>query len=148
MRYWSKGLARRSALNIDWSEGARDLSVEDSQALLASVVPIERVRGELPPTGAQVIVAGDTQPPIVWRYISILATKDFEDIVRMATGPGMVKFLVAHPSGRKLFLALARFLMAFSATYIGTWLRVRLGRHSDHRDRPRTEVAETPGRPR
>lgn len=114
MRYWSKGLARRSFLNIDWSEEATEISVEDGQALLASVVPIQRVRGELPPEGAQVIVAGDTQPPIVWRYISILAKEDFENIVKLATGPGMVKFLTANPTGRRLFLRLGRFLAVFS----------------------------------
>ena len=128
MRYWSKGLARRSALNIDWSKGATEISVEDGQVLLASVMPIQRVRGELPPEGSQVIVAGDTQPPIVWRYISILATEDFESIARLATGPGMVKFLTAHPGGRRLFFRLGRFLMVFSVKYIGTWILVRLAR--------------------
>ncbi len=126
MRYWSKGLARRSALNIDWSEKARKISVEDGQALLASIMPIQRVRGELPPEGAQVIVAGDTQPPIVWRYISFLATKDFESIVKLATGPAMVKFLAGRPGGMRLFFRLARFLMVFSAKYVWIWLRVKL----------------------
>ena len=128
MRYWSKGLARRSFLNIDWSEEATEISVEDGQALLGSVVPIQRVRGELPPQGAHVIVAGDTQPPIVWRYISILTTEDFENIVKLATGPGMVKFLTANPRGRRLFLRLGRFLAGFSVKYVGTWLRVKFRR--------------------
>ncbi len=126
MRYWSKGLARRSALNIDWSEQARQTTVQDGQALLASVMPLQRVRGELPPVGAQVIVSGETQPPIVWRYISILTTGDFESIVKLATGPGMVKFLTANPRGRRLFLTLGRFLAVFTVTYLGTWLRVRV----------------------
>lgn len=126
MRFWSKGLARRSALNIDWSDEATEISVEDAQAFLASTIPLNRVRGELPPEGAQVIVAGDTQPPIVWRYITILAGEDFESIVRLATGPGMVRFLTAHPRGRRLFLRLGLFLVVFSVKYIGTWLRVKL----------------------
>ncbi len=140
MRYWSKGLARRSALNIDWSEEAREISVEDGQALLASVMPIQRVRGELPPEGAHVIIAGDTQPPIVWRYISILAREDFENIVKLATGPGMVKFLTADPGGRRLFLRLGRFLSVFSVKYIGTWLRVKF-RRADRSGEPVPQAA-------
>ncbi len=128
MRYWSKGLARRSALNIDWSEQARHTTVEDGQALLASVMPLQRVRGELPPAGAQVIVSGETQPPIVWRYISILTAEDFVNIVKLATGPGMVKFLTANPRGRRLFLTLGRFLAVFTLTYVGTWFRVKVSR--------------------
>ncbi len=127
MRYWSKGLARRGALNIDWSDEATEISVEDGHALLASVVPIKRIRGEPPPPGLQVIVAGDTQAPVVWRYISILAREDFESIVKLATGPGMVKFLTAHPRGRRLFLSLGRFLVGFSVKFLGTWVRVRVG---------------------
>lgn len=141
MRYWSKGLARRSTLNIDWSDEATEISVEDGQALLASMMPVQRIRGELPPEGTQVIVAGDTQPPIVWRYISILAMEDFESIVKLATGPGMVKFLGAHPRGRRLFLRLGRFLAVFSVKYVGTWLRVKFQR-LDRSDRPVPETAE------
>lgn len=128
MRYWSKGLARRSFLNIDWSKGAAEISVENGRDLLGSVIPIHRVRGELPPEGAQVIIAGDTRPPIVWRYVSVLASEDFQNIVRLATGSGMVEFLTRHPKGRRLFLKLARFLVAFSVKYVGTWLRVKARR--------------------
>jgi phage FluMu protein gp41 len=140
MRYWSKGLARRSVLNIDCSAEATEISVEDGQAFLASVIPIERLRGELPPHGAQVIVAGDTQPPIVWRYIGILTTEDFENLMKLATDPGMVSFLIANPRGRRLFLRLARFLVVFSVQYVGTWLRVKF-RRADRSGEPVQQAA-------
>ncbi len=137
MRYWSKGLADRSVLNIDWSEKARRISVEDGRALLASVIPSRSIRGDLPPEGAHVVVAGDTQPPIVWRYISVLTAEDFDHIVKLATGAGMVRFLAGQPRGRRLFLRLARLLLGFSVKYIRTWERVKLCPSGSRRDRSR-----------
>lgn len=121
MRYWSKGLGRRSTLHIDWSKGATQIMIEDGQKLLASVVPSHLVQGELPSGGAQVVIAGNTLPPIVWRYISVLRKEDFEDIVKLATSQGVAEFLARCPGGRRLFLKLAWFLVVFLFRYPWTW---------------------------
>lgn len=129
MNYWSKGLGRR-ALIIDWSKGATEISVEEAQQLLATVIPLHQIRGELPPRGAQIIVAGNTRPPIVWRYISVLARADFESIVKLVTSPAMVRFLVGNRKGWGLFAKLAGFLVVFSLKYSWAWLggKILVGR--------------------
>lgn len=131
MKYWSKGLGRR-ALDIDWSRGATEISIQDGQQLLASVIPVHHLRGELPPGGVQVVVAGNTRPPIVWRYISVLATGDFENILKLVTSPGMVNFLGRSPKGRTLFLKLTGFLVVFTLRYLWAWVRERLCRPGEY----------------
>ena len=120
MRYWSKGLGRRSALNIDWAKEKVQIRVEEGRALLASVVPRPLFRVEVM-GGEQVVVAGETLPPVVWNYISVLAREDFEDILKLAMSQEVVAFLTHHQGGRRLFLNLSRLLVVFLGRYLWTW---------------------------
>lgn len=121
MRYWSKGLGRRSALHIEWTKGEFQITTEDGRELLASVMPPHLVRGELPPGGEQVIVAGNTLPPIVWRYISVLTKQDFEDMLKLAARRESVRFVARSPRGRRLFLKVTWLLVGFFFRYLWIW---------------------------
>lgn len=149
MDYWSKGLGRRLPLHIDWSKAAIQITIEDGHELLASVVPAHLLVGELPPGGEQVVVAGDSLPPIVWRYISVLRKQDFEDILELAAGQKAVQFLNGSPGGGKLFLKLAGLLVVFLFRYLCTWaLSKARGLGHRHRREQRDHIsASHPGRP-
>lgn len=121
MRYWSKGLGRRSALHIEWTQGEFEITVADGREVLAAVMPPHLVRGEPPPPGQQVIVSGHTLPPIAWRYISVLTKKDFEDMLKLAASPESVRFVAHVPGGRGLFLKVTWLLMGFFFRYLWTW---------------------------
>jgi len=121
MRYWSKGLGRRSALHIEWTKGQFEITVEDGRGLLATVMPPHLVRGEPPPPGEQVIVSGHTLPPIAWRYISVLTEQDFEDMLRLAANPESVRFVAHVPGGRRLFLKVTWLLTGFFFRYLWAW---------------------------
>lgn len=121
MRYWSKGLGKR-ALYIEWSEGKAQITIEGGRERLGSAVPLHLLRGMLPPVEEQVIIAGDTLPPVVWRYISILTKEDFEDILKLAASRETVEFLARSPGGRKLFLKLAWLQAVFFLRYLWAWV--------------------------
>ncbi|MFQ5856744.1 MAG: hypothetical protein ACE5LU_14010 [Anaerolineae bacterium] len=131
MRYWSKGLGHRSALNIDWGRERVQITIENGGQLLASVVPSPLLRGKTPPEGEQVIIAGETLPPIVWRYISVLEKQDFEEILKLAMSRKTAGFLSNRPGGRRLFGKLAYLMAVFLWRYLRAWAawKIRSSRH-------------------
>jgi hypothetical protein len=120
MDYSSTGLGRRSAIYIAWKREEVDLAIQDGATAL-SAVSASLARLELP-QGEKVILSGETRPPIVWRYVSILGEQDFRDILKVATSREVVLFLTDYPGRETLFLKLTGRMALFFGRYLGVWL--------------------------
>jgi len=121
MEYSSKGLGRRSALNIGWRRDEVELSIDEARTALEALPPSLLARLELP-EGEKVILTGKTRPPIVWRYVTILGEQDFRDILRVAMSKEVVIFLTSFPGRKRLFLELAGLMTLFLGRYLGVWM--------------------------
>lgn len=140
MRYWSKGLGHRSALHIEWSREKIDISIREGHLVLKSVVPSPLFRVEVAP-GEQVVISGQTLPPVVWRYVSVLGKQDFGDILRLATDPvPMVDFLTHSRGGRSLFLRLAWPMVVFLWRYLQMWVAWKLKNLTRPQAQPRPQA--------
>jgi hypothetical protein len=120
MRYWSKGLGKRSAIYIDWSKGQYEVTLDGGLKSLSSVIAPNLLRGELPTDDKQVIVSGTTAPPIEWRYVAIFTVKDLKEMIKLANRPAASKFVAHSPKGFHLFLRLTWLFMGIIVRYIGT----------------------------
>lgn len=120
MDYSSTGLGRRSAIRIGWRREEVDLAIQEGATAL-SAVSASLARLELP-RGEKVILSGETRPPIVWRYVTILEEQDFKDILKVAMSREVVVFLTDYPGRDKLFLKLTGRMALFVGRYLWVWL--------------------------
>jgi len=120
MDYSSTGLGRRSAIYIGWRREEVDLAIQEGATALSSV-SASLARLDLP-QGEKVVLSGETRPPIVWRYVSILGEQDFKDILKVAMSREVVLFLTDYPGREKLFLKLTGRMALFVWRYLWVWL--------------------------
>jgi len=126
MQYWSKGLGRRSALNVDWIGENVQITIENGRQFLSTAVPLTSFKGSLPPDAKQAILAGKTLPPIVLRYTCVLARQDFEDIFSIAMSRKVAGFMAGRPGGRGLIWRLAYLRTVFLLRYLRSWAEDRV----------------------
>lgn len=126
MRYWSKGLGRRSALQIDWSSEQCEITIDSGKERLAELMPPRLMKGQPPPPGDMVIVKGVTSPPIEWEYISVFSSDDVENLIGLATRPQAVHFFIESPGGGRLFLRMAGIFAWLIIRYPFIWFGVRV----------------------
>lgn len=80
MRFWSKGLGRRSHLNIACGTETPVIS-EDRK---------------------HIVLYGTTRPPVVWNYTMTMEARDFLSILELGLSKVFLKFLL-HP--KRIFSA-------------------------------------------
>jgi len=125
MDYWSQGLGRRSALSIGCTREEANLTIQDARTALSRVVPSLVARLDLP-EGEKLVLSGETRPPIVWRYVTLLGVEDLRSILRLAMSPEAVTFLTRFPGRKKLFLKLGFLMGIFLTRYLGVWIAQKL----------------------